>query len=83
MFKLCAGPKQTKFHSKSHKSHRVEAQCPQTEAALAYDAVHLFTRALHDLEVSRAVSIEPLFCEGDLTWSHGSSLINYMKWVGN
>ena len=46
-----------------------------------YDAVHLFARALDDLDRSREVDITPLYCEGPETWSHGSSLINYMKLV--
>ncbi|XP_047735944.1 glutamate receptor ionotropic, kainate 2-like isoform X1 [Hyalella azteca] len=51
-----------------------------TESALMYDAVQLFARALDDLDRSREVDITPLYCEGDKTWPHGSSLINYMKW---
>ena len=46
-----------------------------------YDAVHLFARALDDLDRSQDVEIRPLHCEMDDTWQHGDSLINYMKWV--
>lgn len=54
-----------------------------TEAALMYDAVHLFAKALDDLDNSREVDIKKLYCEGDQTWQHGSSLINYMKWYSS
>lgn len=48
-----------------------------------FDAVHLFARALSDLDGSKEVQISTLYCEGDKTWQHGNSLINYMKWVGH
>ncbi|KAF2364828.1 Ionotropic glutamate receptor L-glutamate and glycine-binding domain [Trinorchestia longiramus] len=54
-----------------------------TESALMYDAVHLFARALDDLDRSREVDITPLYCEGVKTWPHGSSLINFMKWYSS
>ncbi|XP_042864658.1 glutamate receptor ionotropic, kainate 2-like isoform X3 [Penaeus japonicus] len=54
---------------------------PQTEVALMYDAVQLFAKALDDLDRSRHIDITPLECDGDATWVHGNSLINYMKWV--
>lgn len=54
-----------------------------TEAALMFDAVHLFARALSDLDGSKEVQISTLYCEGDKTWQHGNSLINYMKWYSS
>ncbi|XP_042864659.1 glutamate receptor ionotropic, kainate 2-like isoform X4 [Penaeus japonicus] len=54
---------------------------PKTEVALMYDAVQLFAKALDDLDRSRHIDITPLECDGDATWVHGNSLINYMKWV--
>ncbi|XP_042864660.1 glutamate receptor ionotropic, kainate 2-like isoform X5 [Penaeus japonicus] len=53
----------------------------KTEVALMYDAVQLFAKALDDLDRSRHIDITPLECDGDATWVHGNSLINYMKWV--
>ncbi|KAK0084291.1 hypothetical protein PV325_007314 [Microctonus aethiopoides] len=52
-----------------------------TETALMYDAVHLFAKALHVLDASQQLDIKPLSCESSDTWSHGYSLINYMKIV--
>nr|XP_053639399.1 glutamate receptor ionotropic, kainate 2-like [Cherax quadricarinatus] len=52
-----------------------------TEVALMYDAVQLFAKALDDLDRSRHIDVTPLECDGDVTWVHGNSLINYMKWV--
>lgn len=52
-----------------------------TEAALIYDAVHLFTKALLDLDQSQDIEIKPLSCESDVAWVSGNSLINYMKLV--
>lgn len=46
-----------------------------------YDAVHLFAKALHDLDTSQQIDIQPLSCDGQDTWPHGYSLINYMKIV--
>lgn len=46
-----------------------------------YDAVHLFAKALHDLDSSQRIDIKPLSCNSDDTWPHGYSLINYMKIV--
>ncbi|XP_024943087.1 glutamate receptor ionotropic, kainate 2 isoform X6 [Cephus cinctus] len=51
----------------------------KTETALMYDAVHLFVKALHDLDKSQLIDIKPLSCESVDTWPHGYSLINYMK----
>ncbi|CAG9787775.1 unnamed protein product [Diatraea saccharalis] len=53
----------------------------QTETALMYDAVHLFAKALHDLDTSQQIDVRPLSCEAEDTWPHGYSLINYMKIV--
>ncbi|XP_039289562.1 glutamate receptor ionotropic, kainate 2 isoform X1 [Nilaparvata lugens] len=53
----------------------------KTETALMYDAVHLFAKALHDLDTSQRIDIKPLSCDALDTWPHGYSLINYMKIV--
>ncbi|XP_066943694.1 glutamate receptor ionotropic, kainate 2-like isoform X2 [Macrobrachium rosenbergii] len=53
----------------------------KTEMALMYDAVHLFAKALGDLDRSRPIEVARLDCEGDETWIYGNSLVNYMKWV--
>ncbi|XP_011691570.1 PREDICTED: glutamate receptor ionotropic, kainate 2-like [Wasmannia auropunctata] len=53
----------------------------KTETSLLYDAVHLFAKALHDLDTSQQIDIKPLSCESTDTWPHGYSLINYMKIV--
>ncbi|XP_047363582.1 glutamate receptor ionotropic, kainate 2 isoform X10 [Vespa velutina] len=55
--------------------------CIKTETSLMYDAVHLFAKALHDLDTSQQIDIKPLSCESTDTWPHGYSLINYMKIV--
>lgn len=48
-----------------------------------YDAVHLFAKALHDLDTSQQIDVRPLSCEAEDTWPHGYSLINYMKIVSS
>lgn len=55
----------------------------KAETALMYDAVHLFAKALHDLDTSQQIDIQPLSCDGPDTWPHGYSLINYMKIVSS
>ncbi|XP_045476404.1 glutamate receptor ionotropic, kainate 2 [Harmonia axyridis] len=53
----------------------------RSETALMYDAVHLFAKALHDLDSSQRIDIKPMSCDAVDTWPHGYSLINYMKVV--
>uniref|UniRef100_A0A336L6S2 CSON001092 protein n=1 Tax=Culicoides sonorensis TaxID=179676 RepID=A0A336L6S2_CULSO len=53
----------------------------KAETALMFDAVHLFAKALHDLDASQQMDIHPLSCDAQDTWPHGYSLINYMKIV--
>ena len=53
----------------------------QTETALIYDAVRLFSKALHELDLSQNIDISPLSCDGQYTWQHGNSLVNFMKMV--
>lgn len=55
----------------------------KAETALMYDAVLLFAKALHDLDTSQQIDIQPLSCDGQDTWPHGYSLINYMKIVSD
>lgn len=65
----------TKQQNKSHIT------IIKAETALMYDAVHLFAKALHDLDTSQQIDINPLSCDDTDTWLHGYSLINYMKIV--
>ncbi|XP_023339114.1 glutamate receptor ionotropic, kainate 2 [Eurytemora carolleeae] len=53
----------------------------KTETALMYDAVHLFAKALDELDQSQVITTKPLSCHGMETWQHGNSLVNYMKLV--
>jgi len=40
----------------------------KAETALMYDAVHLFAKALHDLDTSQQIDIHPLSCDNQDTW---------------
>lgn len=76
----------TSIDTKSGSSKKVNSGYYNTstikaETALMYDAVHLFAKALHDLDSSQQIDIHPLSCENQDTWPHGYSLINYMKIV--
>lgn len=56
----------------------------QTEAALMYDAVKLFGKAIEKLDKDlqeRKVTIDPLYCEAENTWEHGQALIEAMRTV--
>ncbi|KAK6631711.1 hypothetical protein RUM43_013775 [Polyplax serrata] len=54
----------------------------KVETALMYDAVHLFAKAVHGIEGSKKkISVGSLRCDGIDTWSHGYSLVNYIKLV--
>ncbi|XP_048485517.1 glutamate receptor ionotropic, kainate 2 [Plutella xylostella] len=65
----------------AHTSAKENMTFIKTETALMYDAVHLFAKALHDLDTSQQIDVRPLSCEAEDTWPHGYSLINYMKIV--
>lgn len=65
----------------SSPSYQQNETVVKAETALMYDAVHLFAKALHDLDTSQQIDIQPLSCDGQDTWPHGYSLINYMKIV--
>nr|CAD7453108.1 unnamed protein product [Timema tahoe] len=67
--------------AKVSETKREEQLSLETETALMYDAVHLFAKALHDLDSSQRIDIKPLSCDAVDTWPHGYSLINYMKIV--
>ena len=51
----------------------------RTEAALMYDAVHLFAKAFDELSGASVIQTASLSCNKGNPWSEGSSLINYMK----
>ena len=50
-----------------------------TESALIYDGVKLVAMALQELDQSQSIEVGPISCEHGTPWSHGSSLINYMR----
>lgn len=50
-----------------------------TTMALLYDAVVTFSLALTRLQAVQQMSQSPLDCSGELSWSWGNSLTNYMK----
>lgn len=74
------GPTTTAATSNSSETGGI-VHTMKAETALIYDAVHLFAKALHDLDTSSQIDIEPLSCDGPDTWLHGYSLINSMKIV--
>lgn len=50
-----------------------------TQSALLYDAVKLFSLALQELDQSQAIDVTSVNCENELPWTHGSSVVNYMR----
>lgn len=52
-----------------------------TEAALMYDAVLLFATALTNLDRSHSIHAQSLHCNSSSRWTHGSSIMNYIKHV--
>ncbi|CAG2058693.1 unnamed protein product [Timema podura] len=56
----------------------VEPETLRVSTALMYDAVFLFAKALQQAE-GLGLMVEPLNCESDKNWIHGTSLINFMK----
>ena len=52
-----------------------------TRSALIYDSVTAFALALDQLDKVQRVQQKSLDCYSEDAWSHGSSLINYMKMV--
>ena len=51
----------------------------KTQTALIYDAVKLFSLGLQELDQSQSIEINPINCESEDAWSHGSSVLNYMR----
>nr|CAD7431086.1 unnamed protein product [Timema monikensis] len=56
----------------------VEPETLRVSTALMYDAVFLFAKALQQAE-GLGLIVEPLDCESDKNWIHGTNLINFMK----
>ena len=52
-----------------------------TRSALIYDSVTAFALALDQLDRVQRVRQKSLDCCGEDAWSHGSSLVNFMKMV--
>ena len=50
-----------------------------TTTALIYDSVNAFALALNELTSVQQVIPSNLDCDEHRTWSHGNSLMNYMK----
>ena len=51
-----------------------------TETALLFDSVKLLALGLQELDQSQAIdTITPLSCDNEVPWTHGSSLLNYIR----
>lgn len=48
---------------------------------MIYDAVRVIARGLQELNRNTDIRVKPLDCNGNETWIHGNSLLNYMKMV--
>ena len=48
---------------------------------MIYDSVLLVAKALHEADRSQMVNVKFVNCVGVDSWSHGQSLVNYMKLV--
>lgn len=55
----------------------------RTETALMYDAVFLYAEAFRHISAPGRVETADLGCNNTSSWRHGSSMINYLKTVGN
>lgn len=51
------------------------------EAALIYDGVQLFGRALKQLDDAIVADVKTSLCDNRDSWEHGSSLSNFMRLV--
>lgn len=56
---------------------------PQSEAALLFDAVHVFAIGLQSLEQGHALRLSNVSCQEEAPWDGGLSLINYITAVSN
>lgn len=51
-----------------------------TETALLFDSVKLLALGLQELDQSQSIdTITPLNCDNEIPWTHGSSLLNYIR----
>nr|CAD7459249.1 unnamed protein product [Timema tahoe] len=53
----------------------------KVEAALMYDAVNLFAKAITQLDNNNPIEVTPLNCESGNIWPYGFALKNYMKHI--
>ncbi|XP_054620044.1 glutamate receptor ionotropic, kainate 5-like isoform X3 [Dunckerocampus dactyliophorus] len=50
-------------------------------AAMMFDAVHVVTSAVRELNRSQEMGVKPLGCGSPVIWQHGTSLMNYLRMV--
>nr|CAD7400870.1 unnamed protein product [Timema cristinae] len=59
----------------------IRPETVRVEAALMYDAVNLFARAITQLDNNNPIEVTPLNCESGNIWPYGFALKNYMKHI--
>ena len=78
---LCLVVQRSKFENQRFSIWFFFLPHAQTDVALVYDAVQLLYQAVHELFGATEITPIPLRCEEDVNWSHGVSLVNYIKLV--
>nr|CAD7601759.1 unnamed protein product [Timema genevievae] len=59
----------------------IRPETVRVEAALMYDAVNLFAKAITQLDNNNLIEVTPLNCESGNIWPYGFALKNYMKHI--
>ncbi|XP_005988151.1 glutamate receptor ionotropic, kainate 4 isoform X1 [Latimeria chalumnae] len=54
---------------------------PALSSALLFDSVQAVVSAVHELNRSQEIAVKPLSCGSAQIWSHGTSLMNYLRMV--
>nr|CAD7599303.1 unnamed protein product [Timema genevievae] len=79
----CIGPPSSdssgKYDEKRYSVLDLRLATVRTEAALMYDAVQVFAKALHEVDLAENVKMPSLSCDSEEPWDYGPTIIDYMK----
>ncbi|CAH6864018.1 Grik4 [Phodopus roborovskii] len=74
------------IHANASMSHtillKVGAWLRWLSSALLFDAVYAVVTAVQELNRSQEIGVKPLSCGSAQIWQHGTSLMNYLRMIG-
>ncbi|KAB0347004.1 hypothetical protein FD754_011861 [Muntiacus muntjak] len=67
------------IHANASMSHTILLKL---SSALLFDAVYAVVTAVQELNRSQEIGVKPLSCGSAQIWQHGTSLMNYLRMIG-